>query len=74
MHLELSRVKKAYFEMQQNTTRTYAKRLSIPTNMLILIWLLGMTSFYLTLALTYGRFTILFCWPTIFLMVIGAIY
>jgi hypothetical protein len=74
MHLELGRVKRAFFEMQQDTTRTYARRLSVLSNMMILGWLLGLTSFYLSLALTYGRFTILFCWPTICLMLIGAVY
>ena len=56
MHRELDRVKQSYFDKQHGFTRTYAEKLSILTNMLILVWILGLTTFYMSLALVYGRF------------------
>lgn len=74
MHRELDRVKQSYFDKQHGFTRTYAEKLSILTNMLILVWILGLTTFYMSLALVYGRFTYYFCWPTLILGLITSVY
>jgi len=74
MHRELDRIKQSFFDKQQGFTRTYAERLSLTTNMLVLIWILGITTLYLSLALVYGRFTYYFCWPTLILGAIAGVY
>jgi hypothetical protein len=74
MHRELDRIKQSFFDKKQGFTRTYAERLSLTTNMLVLIWILGITTLYLSLALVYGRFTYYFCWPTLILGAIAGVY
>ena len=74
MHRELDRIKQSFFDKKQGFTRTYAERLSLTTNMLVLIWILGITTLYLSLALVYGRFTYYFCWPTLILGAISGVY
>jgi len=72
--MEFNRVNKSYFERQVGDTRTYANRLSMLTNIMALIWTLGLACFYLSLALVYGRFTYYFCLPTLLLGLISGIY
>ena len=73
-HLEFSRVKLSVVESQQRNFRTYASRLSILSATLVLMWVFGLTTFYLSLALVYGNFTWYFLWPTILLTLMVSIY
>jgi hypothetical protein len=54
--------------------RTYGSRLSILSATLSLLWIQGLTTFYLTLALVYGNFTWYFLWPTLLLSLMSCIY
>ena len=72
-HLELRRFKTSYFERQQGNLRTYASRISVLSNLLVLMWFLGLATFYLSLAVIYGQFTYYFVWPTIILALISGI-
>jgi len=54
--------------------RTYASRLSILSATLALMWVFGLSTFYLSLAVVYGRFTWYFLWPTLLLSVMTGIY
>ena len=38
------------------------------------MWVIGLTTFYLSLALVYGHFTWYFLWPTILLALMTGIY
>ena len=73
-HLEFSRVKLSVVESQQRNFRTYASRLSILSATLVLMWVFGLTTFYLSLALVYGHFTSYFLWPTILLTLMASSY
>ena len=73
-HLELNKVKQSYFERQNGNNRTYANRLSIQSNLGVLVWLLAMGILYLSLALVYGSFTWYFCVPMMLLGLIAGVY
>lgn len=73
-HVENNRVKLSLFERQQGNIRTYGSKLSIISASLSLMWVLGLSTFYLSLALVYGRFTWYFLWPTIILSLMASIY
>lgn len=73
-HFELGRVQASLIECQQGSTRTYGSRLSVLSATLALLWIQGLTTFYLTLALVYGNFTWYFLWPTLTLSVMSCLY
>jgi hypothetical protein len=73
-HFELRRVKLSLIECQQGNMRTYASKLSILSATLVQMWVIGLATFYLSLALVYDGFTWYFLWPTLLLSIMAGIY